>query len=612
VGIVEEDVARVRESTDMVALVSQYTQLRRVGQRWVGLCPFHAEKSGSFSVNPELGLYHCFGCKASGDAITFLREIEQLDFVGAVETLAGRVGIALRYTDRGGGEERKHREHLHDQVERAVEWYHQRLRTGSDAAAARKYLRQRGFDAEEVAHYRLGWAPRGWDELTRALRLSKDDLEATGLGLLNRRGRLQDFFRGRVLFPILDERGRPIGFGGRKLPDDEGPKYQNSRDNELYHKSRALYGLHWAKADVVASGEVVVCEGYTDVIGFARAGVPRAVATCGTALTEDHVKLLSRFTRRIVLAYDADEAGQSAAERVYAWERAHDLGFWVVELPPGADPDELSQADPEALAAAVEHARPFLEFRVHRTLAAADLDSAEGRARAAEAALEVVAEHPDELVVDQYLMELADETRIEVDRLRERIATIRSGAAGRAGRAPAGTDRPSGDGGSAQPSADWYDETPPRGAGAAASVPDGAEREALRMVVNMPELVTPLEDWCFADPTAKEIFLLLQEHGGASAAAAAAPAHLAAEMAALSVEEVPLEPERVLSQLAAELVRRELVDLEHEARAAPDPLEYSDAIGYLKVMLDDLRELKAEEETVGDLLDWLRLRRQQT
>jgi DNA primase len=609
VGIVEEDVARVRESTDMVALVSQYTQLRRVGRRWVGLCPFHAEKSGSFSVNPELGLYHCFGCKASGDAITFLREIEQLDFVGAVETLAGRSGIALRYTERGGGEDRKHREHLHHQVERAVEWYHERLRTGADAAAARKYLRGRGFDAEEVAHYQLGWAPKGWDELTRALRLSKDDLEATGLGLLNRRGRLQDFFRGRVLFPIYDERGRPIGFGGRKLPDDDGPKYQNSRDNELYHKSRALYGLHWAKADIVTSGEVVVCEGYTDVIGFARAGVPRAVATCGTALTEEHVKLLSRFTRRIVLAYDADEAGQSAAERVYAWEKAHDLGFWVVELPPGADPDELSQADPAALAAAVQRARPFLEFRVRRTLAAADLDSAEGRAHAAEAALEVVAEHPDELVVDQYLMELADETRIEVDRLRERLAAVRSGAPGDRGRPAGGAQgRQSGGGASA---VDWYDDSPPSGVRAVAGVPDGAEREALRMLVNRPELLTPLEDWCFADPAAREIFCLLRDHGGAGAAAAAAPEHLAAELAALSVEEVPLEPERVLSQLAAELARRELVELEHEARTAPDPLEYSDAIGYLKVMLDDLRELRAEEETVGDLLDWLRLRRQQ-
>ncbi len=147
------------------------------------------------------------------------------------------------------------------------------------------------------------------------------------------------------------------------------PKYQNSRDNVLYHKSKALYGLNWAKTDVVAANEVVICEGYTDVIGFVRAGIERSVATCGTALTEEHVQLLSRFTRRIVLAYDADEAGQSAAERVFAWEKAHDVGFWVVELPGGADPDELAREDPGALAEAVSSARPFLEFRVQRALA---------------------------------------------------------------------------------------------------------------------------------------------------------------------------------------------------------------------------------------------------
>ncbi len=186
--------------------------------------------------------------------------------------------------------------------------------------------------------------------------------------MLNRRNRLQDFFRARVLFPIFDEQGRPIGFGGRKLPDGEGAKYQNSRDNVLYHKSRALYGLDRAKVDAVNANEVIVCEGYTDVVGFDRAGIPRAVATCGTALTEDHVKLLSRFTRRILLAYDADEAGQSAAERVYGWEKAHDVGFSVVDLPGGADPDELARQDPAALAAAVENARPFVEFRVERAL----------------------------------------------------------------------------------------------------------------------------------------------------------------------------------------------------------------------------------------------------
>src|SRR5690606_6713255 len=189
--------------------------------------------------------------------------------------------------------------------------------------------------------------------------------------------------------------------------------------------SKALYAINWAKADAVASDQIVVCEGYTDVIGFSRAGIPRAVATCGTALTEDHVRILKRFTRNIVLAYDADEAGQSAAERVYAWEAAHDLRFSVLELPAGSDPDDLARTDPDALRSAVEHPRPFLEFRVTRVLGAADLSGPEGRARAAESALEVIAEHPDPLVRDQYVMELADTCRIDATQLRVRLEDVR-------------------------------------------------------------------------------------------------------------------------------------------------------------------------------------------
>jgi DNA primase len=612
-GIVDEDVARVRESTDIVAVISQYTQLKRVGRRWSGLCPFHAEKSPSFSVNQEEGLYHCFGCKASGDAITFMREIEHLDFVGAVEALAAKAGIALRYTDRDGGEDRRRRERLARIMDQAVDWYHERLRTGADAAAARAYLRGRGFDAGEVARYRLGWAPDSWDALCRALRLSEADLDATGLGMRNRRGRLQDFFRARVLFPIYDEQGRAIGFGGRKLPDAEGAKYQNSRDSATYHKSKALYGLNWAKADVVNAGEVVVCEGYTDVIGFNRAGIDRAVATCGTALTEEHVKLLSRFCRRIVLAYDADEAGQSAAERVYAWEKAHDVGFWVVDLPPGSDPDELARDDPDALAAAVAGARPFLEFRVRRALDAGGLDSAEGRARAAEAALEVIAEHPDPLVVDQYLMEVAERARIDVDRLRERLVEVRArprpatdegqprrvGAA-RGDRGAPGPDDPWG------PPPDDPDGRP----AALPPLPEGAEREALRMALRFPDLAEATLDMClFAHPTARAVLAALQHSEGVGDAVAAAPPGAAEELTRLSVEDLGVEPLDALARLATEVARAELVELEMEARSAPDPLVYSDAVGYLKVSLDELRRSRLEEETVLDLLDWLRQRR---
>ncbi len=422
-GIVDEDIARVRDVTDIVGVISNYTQLRRVGRRFTGLCPFHTEKSPSFSVNSEQGLYYCFGCGAKGDAITFLREQEQLDFVGAVEFLANKASITLRYTDKSEGADRARKTKLHDAIGVAVEWYHQRLLSGTDAAPARSYLRQRGFDGDAVRHYKIGWAPDNWDELSKHLKLPADDLKDSGLGFVNSRGRQQDAFRARVLFPIFDAQGRAMGFGGRILPGADGPKYKNSIDSVVYSKSRVLYGLNWAKTEIVAQDEVIVCEGYTDVIGFARAGQGRAVATCGTALTEDHVKLLRRFARRVVLAFDADAAGQNAAARFYEWEKAHDLDVVVADLPDGVDPGELAQSDPERLAEAVKNAQSFLGFRVQRALAAGDMRTAEGRAKTAERALELVQEHPDPLVRDQYVMTIASHCRVNPDLLRQQLGS---------------------------------------------------------------------------------------------------------------------------------------------------------------------------------------------
>ena len=290
-GIRDEDIARVRSATDIVGLIGEYVQLRQVGQRWRGLCPFHTEKTGSFYVNAIDGLYHCFGCQASGDAITFVREQEHLGFVEAVERLASKVGITLEYDSEGENRTRKERRRLIELVERAEDLYHERLLSAPDAAGARKYLRDRGFDSDEVRSWKLGWAPDDWDALCRQLRLSKKDLAGTGLGFVNRRGRPQDFFRGRVLFPIHDAEGNPVGFGGRIMPGVEGPKYLNTSQTPLYDKSRVLFALDRAKAGIVEADEVVVCEGYTDVTAMFRVGIPRAVATCGTALTDDHVQL---------------------------------------------------------------------------------------------------------------------------------------------------------------------------------------------------------------------------------------------------------------------------------------------------------------------------------
>ena len=530
-GILEEDIATVRERSDIVAIVSEHLQLKRVGRRWVGLCPFHAEKSGSFSVNQEQGLYYCFGCGAKGDVITFVREIEHLDFAPAVEKLAATCGVNLRYSDADEGRKRQRKAQLLDAVASATDWYHERLLSAPDAAEARGYLRSRGLTGDEVRHYRLGWAPDGWDHLARALRLPDDVFVEAGLGFLNKRNRQTDAFRARVLFPIFDAKGDPVAFGGRILPGADGPKYKNSAESRVYAKSRTLYGLNWVKSEIVAADEAIVCEGYTDVIGFAAADVPRAVATCGTALTEDHLRVLRSFARRVVLAFDADAAGQSAAERIYEWERALDLDVAVAALPVGMDPGDLAREDPAALRRAVEEARPFLAFRVDRVLGGADLATAEGRARAAEGAMAVVAEHPNALVRDQYLLDIASRTRTDPERLR-------AGVDARPTDRRARGDRPA-------PAAARDDEV----VQAPARLPVGPEVEALRLLVAQPDAIAGwLREALFDDGRCLAAYRALQASGGDVRAAVDATDPGAAEL---------------LRRVAAEDTEADAVDVVH-------------------------------------------------
>jgi DNA primase len=596
VAIEDEDVARVRATADIVQLVTGYTQLKRVGRRWQGLCPFHSEKSPSFSVNSEEGLYHCFGCGKSGDVITFVRDKEQLDFPGAVEWLAGKYGIALRYTDRNESETRRRRARLVEAVESAVEWYHSRLVGSPDAGEARRYLRSRGFDGDTVRRYRIGWAPedpKQWDLLCRHLRLPDAELRASGLGAVNSRGRQYDFFRGRVLFPIFDDRGDAVGFGGRILPGHDGPKYKNTSDDAaIYSKSKVLYGLNWAKEHVVQHGEAIVCEGYTDVIGFTTAGAPRAVATCGTALTEDHIRLLKRFTNRIVLAFDADAAGQNAAARVYEWEKAHDVEFAVADLPQGVDPADLARDDPERLVQAIERARPFLGFRVERALAGGDVRTPESRARTAEAALDVVREHPSDLVRDQYVMAVADRCRIDPDQLR---AILRGG--GSRGRQSGSTGK-----------AVAVDASAP------ASRTDTAEDEALRLLVHRrDEIVDRLHPVLFASPSRRATFeLLVAEPDLHSALATAedddAPRGIRSLLARLAVEEPDGDPDRVLVDLARYATGREIDGLRSDAADARKPEELRaivDCIDWLRHRLEELDSTDTRTQAAGHLVAWL-------
>lgn len=578
-GIVDEDVERTRQASDLVAIAGQYVALRRVGRRWQGLCPFHAERSPSFSVNAEEGLYYCFGCGARGDVITFVREMEHVDFVGAVEWLAVKAGVQLRYTDAGESQERKRRARLVAAVERAVVWYGDRLLSAPDAGPARAYLRSRGYERDVVQRYRLGWAPDEWDALCRALDLPDDVLRDSGLGFVNRAGRRQDAFRARVLFPILDAQGDPVGFGGRSLPGAEGPKYKNSPDSALYHKSRTLYGLNWAKSAIVQHDRAVLCEGYTDVIGLHQAGVAEAVATCGTALTEEHVRLLTRYSKRLVLAFDPDAAGQAAAERVYEWERRHEIEVSVAPLPAGADPADLARTDPDALLAAIAEPVPFLRFRLDRVLAGADLSTPERRARAAEQAVAVIAEHPSDLVRDQYLMDVADRCRVPVERLRARAAA--RGTAGPEAGPPA---RP-----------------PRRRVGH-----DSPELEALRLAVHRPAEVAPyLDDVLFADPLHVEAFHALASAATLHEAIDRASPEVADLLQRLAVEESEAETDDVLRRLVDGAGGRALAGLQAEARTLADPVSLAPTVAWLKLRIEELRAEDTGLDAARQLLAWL-------
>lgn len=414
-GIVDEDIERLRSTVSIVDTIQQYVALKRVGRNWVGLCPFHAEKSGSFNIREETGRYKCFGCDKGGDVFTFIQEIEHLDFPGAVEHIAAKAGIQLNYTTTGQSKERARRKQLVEAMNEAVEWYHQRLLTDPDARGARDYLRRRGLAGDVARQFKLGWAPDDWDALSRGLGASPDVMQSVGLAFRNKRNKMQDSFRARVMFPIFSESGEALAFGGRILPGSDDPaKYKNSSETPIYTKSKLLYGLNWAKADIAKHDQVVVCEGYTDVIGFHRAGVARAVATCGTALTEEHVRLLKRYASKVVLAFDADAAGQGAAARFYEWEEAHKVQVQVARLPQGRDPGDLAQNDPEMLVQSVADPVPFLKFRVDRTLAGQPKQSPEQRVRLAESAMAVVNEHPNVELRKLYAGEVAASLAIPI------------------------------------------------------------------------------------------------------------------------------------------------------------------------------------------------------
>ena len=591
-GILDEDVAKVRSSVDIVQVISPHVQLKRVGRRWTGICPFHAEKSPSFSVNAEMGMYYCFGCGAKGDAITFVREVEHLDFVAAVEKLAGMASVELRYSDNNNSEFRKWRAELTAAVGAAVEFYHTQLLESPDAGAARAYLRSRGFTGDEVRHYQIGWAPDTGFALNNHLRLPKKVMVESGLGIASDSGKVRDFFRGRLMFPIFSPTGDAVAFGGRILPGADGPKYKNSSSGTIYDKSRVLYGLNWAKNEIVQRDEAILCEGYTDVIGFHAVGLGRAVATCGTALTEEHVKLLVNYSRRLVLAFDADAAGQNAAARLLEWERKYGLDLVVAQMPPGSDPGELSRNDPEALHRAVEGAVPFLKFRVDRVVADHDLGAVEGRVRAADAARIVIDEHPDPLIRDQYIMDLADRLDLNADDLRKRKPNPAAATPTRRfTKAPEPEARPL-----VNASSLGLNE-------------DSPELEALRVILDNPTGNAPLfHESVFMNRACRETFVLLRSVDWQPDRLPADTDAVTADLVnRLVVQDHTVDPVEVLERLVFVAGTQHLQQLTKQARTATgdDILRVAEDVRWLKNQLELMRDRVTAIDSLPDVLEWL-------
>jgi DNA primase len=402
--IKREDIDEVRQRTDIKEVVDGYVTLKGAGLgTFKGLCPFHDERSPSFTVRPQVGRYHCFGCGEDGDAIAFVQKQDHSSFQEAVEKLAARIGYELRYEDGGTGPNREEvgrRQRLLDAHKIADEFFQAQLLTPG-AAEARTFLHGRGFDRSAAEQFGVGYAPQGWDALLKHLRnrgFTDAELKLTGMFSEGNRG-IYDRFRGRLIWPIRDIAGDTIGFGARKLyEDDQGPKYLNTPETTLYKKSQVLYGIDLAKRSIAKDRQLVVVEGYTDVMACHLAGIPTAVATCGTAFGTEHIKIARRLLSddgtggEVIFTFDGDAAGQKAALRAFEEDQRFTAQTYVAVEPTGADPCDLRQSKgDEAVHALVQSRRPLFEFAIRTTLKQFNLDTVEGRVQGLKASVPVVA-----------------------------------------------------------------------------------------------------------------------------------------------------------------------------------------------------------------------------
>jgi DNA primase len=567
----DEDIEAVRNRSPIAEVVGEYLQLRSAGGGSLkGLCPFHEEKTPSFNVTPARGLWYCFSCAEGGDVIAFVRKIDSLGFTEAVERLAAGAGFELRYEQGGAvpGQEQSRRRRLIEAHRAAADFYVQQFSTAS-AAPAREFLTSRGFELSDAERFGVGYAPDDWEVTTRHLRglgFTEEELLTGGLAGRGRHG-LTDKFRGRLIWPIRDLSGEVIAFGARKLAaDDNGPKYLNTPESPIFKKSSVLYGADLAKRDIAQSRQAVIVEGYTDVMACHLAGVTTAVATSGTSFGEGHIAILRRLIMdadrlrgEIIFTFDGDAAGRRAALRAFKLEEQFKTQTYFAVQPDGLDPCDLRLKEGEAAVKELVASRvPLYEFAVRSAIGEYDLESAEGRLGALDAAAKIVADIKDIGLrkvyagrIDRWLG-LLDEDLV-LKRIGEYIRVPGQRRAGSAGQAAAADARPS-------PAA--YDPSDPI---------VNLERQALKLAIQRPALLGPAFDGMgpdvFTSPAHRAVRELIAGCGGV---ATAGPAR---EWIDRLLEAAPNDNARMfLTRLAVESAEAPGADAEPDARYADDVL----------------------------------------
>ncbi|MFY9330980.1 MAG: DNA primase [Candidatus Nanopelagicales bacterium] len=513
----DEDIAQVRERIRIDDVVREYVAIKPAGGgSFKGLCPFHDERSPSFHVTPSKGMFYCFGCQEGGDAITFLQKMDHLSFTEAIEKLAAKFGVTLRYVEGNAGIARQQgqRARLIAAHRAAADFFTAQLKT-PEASIARTFLDERGFAPESWSQFSLGYAPKSWDGLTKHLRsqgFSDEEMLVGGLVSQGNRG-VYDRFRGRLVWPIRELGGEVVGFGARRLhDDDEGPKYLNTPETPLYKKSQVLYGIDLARREISKAQSVVVVEGYTDVMACHLAGVPTAVATCGTAFGADHIRVLRRLLMdddrmrgEVIFTFDGDEAGRRAALKAFGDDQKFVSQTFVAVEPNGLDPCDLRlQHGDSAVVGLVEAKVPLFEFAIKSTLTHYDIESAEGRINALREAAPIVANIKDPALRPEYVRRLAGWLGLEETAVKTAMGQVRS--------APS------------TPSAQVTRAQAPAASGHAAPSTDPMmvlQREALKCALQEPELVATwyasVESGAYPHPAYAQLHEAIMAAGGPGA-----------------------------------------------------------------------------------------------